>query len=186
MKKIIIFSAVFLFLISFGYASSTFATDSISSDSAKTKSSYTLAYPGILPDNPFYKIKVLRDKIIELLTNDPVKKVDFYLLQTDKGFAATDLLVKKNKIELAKETGLKAEHNYTLLTYVVKSHRSKLSDNQFQKLLDASEKHQEILNFIIKSVPNDHRKTFQTILYFSKQNQKEVQNTLNTSRGIRR
>ena len=45
---------------------------------------YTLPYPGILPDNPLYFLKDLRDKIIEFLISDPVNKAEFYILQADK------------------------------------------------------------------------------------------------------
>lgn len=45
---------------------------------------YDLPYPGLLPDNPLYSLKVLRDKIVEFFISDPVKKADYELLQADK------------------------------------------------------------------------------------------------------
>lgn len=45
---------------------------------------YQLPYPGLLPDNPLYKLKTLRDKIIFFLISDPLKKAQFDLLQSDK------------------------------------------------------------------------------------------------------
>ncbi|HSW97310.1 MAG TPA: hypothetical protein VLF89_05800, partial [Candidatus Saccharimonadales bacterium] len=32
---------------------------------------YDLPYPGLLPDNPLYSLKVLRDKIVEFFISDP-------------------------------------------------------------------------------------------------------------------
>lgn len=58
---------------------------------------YTLAYPGILPNNPLYPIKMARDKIVLFLIADRVKRVEFNLLQADKRVAAGDLLIKEDK-----------------------------------------------------------------------------------------
>lgn len=151
-----------------------------STESASPKVDYTLPYPGILPDHPLYKLKVLRDKLIPLFISAPQKKVEFYLLQTDKGIEATRVLVKKGDIELAKETGLKAENNYTILSYIVKANKLDISDKEYAKLYLAAEKHQDVLRTIISSVPKKDQKIFQTILYFSEKNEKEIKNTQNS------
>lgn len=135
---------------------------------------YDLAYPGILPDNSLYKLKVLRDKISLFLISDPLKKIDFYLLQTDKGILATAMLVDKNKIKLAEETALKAEHNYTLLVREFGSLSEKPNAAFFQRLKTASLKHQEVLLSIIKRVPADKQGVFKTVLEFSKRNLNQV------------
>ncbi|OGK29803.1 hypothetical protein A3F29_01895 [Candidatus Roizmanbacteria bacterium RIFCSPHIGHO2_12_FULL_33_9] len=173
-KKIfILIFIIFLFLLS---SSNSFSQEitSPSADRQSTPSSYQLAYPGILPDHQLYKLKVLRDKLIPLFISSPQKKIEFYLLQTDKGIFATSMLVKKGKIDLAKETGLKAEHNYTILTYIVKSNKWSISDKEYKKLYDAALKHQEVLQSIIKSLPKNQQETFQKIFYFSKQNLNEI------------
>ena len=66
------------------------------------KVEYTLPYPGILADNPLYILKNLRDTIMEWLIADPVKKVEFYILQGDKNLNAGVLLDAKGKAGLAK------------------------------------------------------------------------------------
>ena len=48
---------------------------------------YTLPYPGILLDNPLYVFKNLRDRIMHLFLNNPVKRIEFSLLQSDKYLA---------------------------------------------------------------------------------------------------
>lgn len=58
---------------------------------------YTLVYPGILPNNPLYPIKMARDRIVLFLIADKVKRVEFNLLQADKRVAAGDLLIKEDK-----------------------------------------------------------------------------------------
>lgn len=139
---------------------------------------YDLAYPGILPDHPLYKLKVLRDKVSASLISDPRKKIDFYLLQADKGILATAMLIDQNKIELAESSVLKAEHNFTVVSNVFQSYydreqadfsKSNTKD-LVKKLKNASEKHQEVLNSLIKRVPKDRQKTFTTVLDFSKRN----------------
>ena len=47
---------------------------------------YELAYPGLLPDHPLYFFKVIRDKVVSLLINDPSKRAEFNLLTSDKRF----------------------------------------------------------------------------------------------------
>ena len=136
---------------------------------------YDLAYPGILPDHPLYKLKVLRDKISVGLISDPQRKIDFYLLQTDKGILAAAMLIDKKKIALAKETALKAEHNFTLITYQLWTLDEKPNDAFFDKLKTASFKHQEVLNSLIKRVSSSEAKTFQTVIDFSKRNWQTIE-----------
>lgn len=181
MKKALILISFFVFTISvtqIAYA----GTESGSTKSAKVE--YNLAYPGILPDHPLYKLKVLRDKITTFLIQDPLKKIDFYLLQTDKGILATSMLVDKNKIDLAEETALKTEHNMTLLTFELKKLSEKPNTKLFEKLKTASFKHQEVLESIIKKVPKDKQKTFITVLNFSKTNLQTTEELQNRKRFI--
>lgn len=140
---------------------------------------YDLAYPGILPDHALYKLKVLRDKISIMLINNPYKKIEFYLLQADKGIQATAMLIDKNKITLAEQTALKAEHNMTLLTYELKRVSEKPSNELFERLKTASKKHQEVLNTFIERVPSDNQKTFITVINFSKTNLQTIEKLQN-------
>lgn len=169
MKKIYLVIASILCIFLFP-ASIAEADESVAPVSVK----YDLAYPGILPDSPLYKIKVLRDKISAGLINDPLKKIDFYLLQTDKGILATAMLVDNNKIKLAEETALKAENNYTLLIQQFGKLYKKPNAAFFQKLRTSSLKHQEVLLSLIKRVPKDKQSVFETVLEFSKRNLNQV------------
>ncbi len=164
-------------LIALATSHPSFALTSSPSAEIKVESKYILAYPGILPDNPLYKLKVLRDKLIPIFISNPQKKIEFYLLQTNKGIAATAALVTKGNVKLAKETALKAEHNYTLLTYEVKKNKWKIDSNYYATLEEAALKHQEVLNGIIEKVPSADQETFKTVLYFSQRNLAEIRNT---------
>jgi hypothetical protein len=140
-----------------------------------TKNEYQLPYPGMLPDSPIYKVKVLRDKIISFLITDPQKKTDFYLLQADKGILASSMLVDKKNYSLAKETALKAEHNMTLIPEQLRRLQKKPESELFDRLILASQKHQEILSQIIKQSPKDEKKSFEQVLSFSNQNQSTIE-----------
>lgn len=66
-----------LFFLTF--ANLSFAKEKRPENVISTKSAsvdYKLTWPGILPDQPLYKLKVLRDKIISKLIFDPIKKIE--------------------------------------------------------------------------------------------------------------
>ena len=53
---------------------------------------YQLPYPGMLPDNPLYFLKVFRDNLTSFFINKPLDKAHFDLLQSDKDVEASYLL----------------------------------------------------------------------------------------------
>src|SRR3989344_5053703 len=119
-KTVIVIISIIIFFVYLSDSTSAQTTTpeaSITPTPTPKNVDYNLAYPGMLPDSPLYKLKVVRDKITEKLINDPAKKIEFYLLQTDKQILATSMLVDKNAINLAKETALKGENNYSKLVY---------------------------------------------------------------------
>lgn len=180
-KKILLLFIILLFLIIF--TSKTYVQaeeiNQTSTSGAQLNQlkivKYDLAFPGMLPDKPLYKLKVLRDRISVALMSDHQRKIDFYLLQTDKGILATAMLVDYGKIDLAQTTALKAEHNYTILVNEIKQTSKKPDADIFQKLKIAAAKHQEVLNSIIKKLPAEKQKTFKTVLDFSKRNLKVLE-----------
>lgn len=134
---------------------------------------YSLAWPGILPDNKFYKLKVLRNKIIYRMIINPVKKVEFDLLMADKTIYASKLLVDKGEIILAKDTALKGENYYSML--VQDYNHALLKGRKMPFLLDrkitlAAIKHQEIFKELESKVSNNDKETFQIVNKFSKIN----------------
>lgn len=136
---------------------------------------YTLPYPGMLPDSPIYKIKTLRDKVISFLITDPQKKVNFHLLQANKGILGGAMLTEKKNYPLAIETFLKAEHNMTLIPEQIRRLQEKPDNEFFKQLVLASQKHQEILTATIKQSPKNEKKSLEQVLSFSKQNQTTIE-----------
>lgn len=110
MKKIsTFFLLIFAFL--FIYKATCYSAEISSSSATPTEVNYFLAYPGILPDNPFYFIKAMRDKTVSLLINDNVKRAKFNLLTSDKRMFAGQLLIEKDKTELGLVT-ISKSNNY--------------------------------------------------------------------------
>jgi hypothetical protein len=70
---------------------------------------YTLPYPGILPDHPLYFLKRIRDQIFEKFISDPVRKIEFYMLQADKSINMGVFLMAKQNETLALETMTKSK-----------------------------------------------------------------------------
>lgn len=75
---------------------------------------YTMPYPGLLPDNPLYGLKVLRDRIISFFISNPLKRSSFDQLQADKRLEGAYYLQKKGSKfdDLVESTVSKAE-NYS-------------------------------------------------------------------------
>ncbi len=146
-----------------------------SSGTGVTQVQYDLLYPGILPDNWLYKVKVFRDKIIEQFITDPNQKVLFYLRQADKGILATAMLLDKNETDLANTTALKAENNMTLITKYLSSVDWNKNPELLTKIKTASLKHGEVLGVLINRLPAASQQTLRTVLEFSQRNLQTVQ-----------
>lgn len=171
MKVLILFLALFLIPARTLAVGINTATPS----SAPKYVQYDLAFPGILPDHPLYKLKTARDKIRTFLLRNPKKKIGFYLLKTDKEILATAILVDKKKYDLATHTAFKAENNYTLLTFELHKLEKAPSGEFFKRLETAALKHQEVLTSLINRVPKEKKKPFEQVRDFSITNLETVE-----------
>lgn len=136
---------------------------------------YDLAYPGILPGNFFYKLKLLRDRFQIIMTSDPKKRIEILLKMADKGVLASAILVDKKEWNLAKETALKAENNMTLLTPEISRLDEPVDGALLKKLQTASLKHQEVFAKLRERVPLSDQIVFSQVIDFSKRNQSEIE-----------
>lgn len=121
-----------------------------SSTTTPKRVNYELAYPGMLPDNPFYVLKVVRDGIVKILINDPFKRAKFSLLNSDKRIFAGKLLLDKGKDKLAMETIEKSNNYLDEAVFAIKALKKqspKSSDIEpfLQQMKAASQKHRELL-----------------------------------------
>ena len=110
---------------------------------------YPLPYPGILPDNPLYFMKALRDKVVSFFISDPLKKAEFDLLMADVRLNAAQYLFVKGegKYSLAETTISKGENYfYNSLIMVSEAKQQGMPVNDFvSKLIIASQKHQQVI-----------------------------------------
>ena len=115
---------------------------------------YALAYPGILPDNPLYFIKALRDRLVGFLINDFGKKAEFNLLTADKRINAAWTLAVRRRDELAISTLSKSNNYLALAIDDAKAAKSagKNVDTVLSNLKDSIKKHEEVLLIISQKV----------------------------------
>jgi len=146
MKKLVVFVLIsFLVFINF---QKSFAQESASSSSSQlAKVQYDLPYPGILPDNPLYFLKAVRDNLWGFFITDPLKKSDYDLLMADKRLVSSEYLLNEGKTDLAITTLSKAGNYFDQAisqAYKVKTQGDD-ANSILSRLLSASKKHQFII-----------------------------------------
>lgn len=159
-----------------GGASQATASNAAES-SPSAVATYQLPYAGLLPDNPLYFFKVLRDRISEMLIADSLKKAQFALLQADKRVSSTITLVEKGKIDLAVSTAGKGT-NYLVLahTHGQKAKGEGKDITAFSKKLRAAlVKHQEVFVSLAGKTSGDAQVQFTNLL----QTTTQIYNNLN-------
>lgn len=113
---------------------------------------YDLPYPGILPDNFLYPLKMTRDRLWEFLISDLERKAYFDILMADKrAAAASTLIFEKNKIDLGITTFSKAFKYLEKTPPIISALREKNFNvnNSIDKLTGATLKHETIIEKIL-------------------------------------
>ena len=133
---------------------------------------YELPYPGILPDHPLYFFKVVRDRIWAFSTRDNLKKVDVYILFSDKRAKA---LSNKGKIDLAISTMSKSEKYFLKIPSLLKDSKEQ-GVAPSQELLDeakaSNNKHKEIIQELLKKAPEGEQNRITEIMKINETSQK--------------
>jgi hypothetical protein len=143
-KTSLILFTLFIFIAISGQK--VFAQD-ISTSPAALNVQYDLPYTGILPDNPLYFLKAIRDNALSLVIMDPLRKADYDLLMADKRLGAANTLLDRGKVDLAITT-LSKSGNYFYLAIqqaAVAKKQGENTDEILSKLLTASLKHQQVI-----------------------------------------
>ena len=129
---------------------------------------YALPYPGILPDSPFYVMKVTRDAMVGMLITGPQKKASFDILQADKRLAAAKALIEKDKknYSLAETTISKGENYIDDAVSKLKEAKDEgfetgELDTTFQRSL---RKHTKVLTGLAANAPADQKQAFVVLL----------------------
>lgn len=118
------------------------------------KIEYFLPYPGILPDSPLYRLKMIRDRIGLIMTVDLLKRTEMQLLYADKRIGAGKVLIEGNQVPLGLSTltkGIKYLEN--AINEVQKAKQKGLEVNGLVvRIRTASLKYEEILIGISEKV----------------------------------
>ena len=117
---------------------------------------YDLPYPGMLPDNPLYFLKGLRDKIIEILISDPVKKGEFYVLSSDKRLNSGYYLIQKGKEEMG-VLYISKSTNYMHMAVQELIKAGEKGKDTLSTVETAIKKHKEIITMIQKKVDKKYK-----------------------------
>lgn len=136
---------------------------------------YELPYPGILPDHPLYFFKVVRDKIWAFSTRDNLKKVDIYILFSDKRAKMAQALSNKGKTDLAISTMSKSEKYFLKIPTLLKDSKEQ-GVAPSQELLDqakaSNSKHKEIIQELLKKAPEGEQNRITEIMKINETSQK--------------
>jgi hypothetical protein len=137
---------------------------------AKPKVVYYLPYPGILPDNPLYKLKAARDKVSLMFTFNEEKKARKELLFADKRINAAVFLTEGGKANLGVTTATKAE-KYLEQAVGRTTKMNKGGQDVKSLMLDlqkAASKHVEILEELLSGTSGEEKKSLEISLATSK------------------
>jgi hypothetical protein len=119
---------------------------------APTPIEYQLPYPGMLPDNPLYFLKVFRDNMTALFLSKPSDKATFFLMQSDKNVEASYILEAQlhPKTDLAFQTFVHAQNDFDqAITQGISAKKQGYSTKELaDKMALANQKHEQILQAI--------------------------------------
>jgi len=178
MKKIIFLAIIVLlsvFMVNSAFALTPSLNFTVSSPAAQ-KVDYVLPYPGILPDHPLYPLKMVRDRIMDWLIKDPVKKTEFLILMADKRIGAAKALFDGNKPELGLTTALKAvAYQERAIDSFAKAQQAGGNTNGLKdKLKNSTKKQIEILEEIMTKAPAASKQGWQYALDKSNKNLSQI------------
>lgn len=151
----------------------------LASPGTAQKVEYVLPYPGILPDHPLFALKQLRDKILDFLIVDPLRKAEFYMLQGDKRLGMGVMLIDTGKAQLGVQTisqgeAYVAKAATTLMG--VKTSGKEVPAYLLDRLNKSMVKHEEVLTETLGKVTGAELAELQTSLDALKKTMGDIAN----------
>jgi len=115
---------------------------------------YQLPYPGILPNDPFYMMKMIRDRIRLLTTINPESKTRLLFSYANQRIAAAKALGEEGNIDEALTVASKAEAY--LFQSIMRSQTIPIfkQTQWFEELKQATLKHEEVIEELNLIAPN--------------------------------
>lgn len=141
------------------------------------KVAYELPYVGMLPDNPFYFVKALRDRGMEFTIQNNIKRAEYYLLLSDKRAGMAEMLAKKGKNKLAISTLSKGEKYLVKIPALLKDSKEQGETWPAELLLRlklSNAKHKEVIETLMKDSPQGEMEEYVLILNLNKQIKDEL------------
>jgi hypothetical protein len=137
---------------------------------------YELPHPGILPDNPFYVVKNIRDTLIRWSAQDLHEKAEIQLLQSDKYMGMALELAKKGKHKLTVETLIEGEKKFlevpVMLEEMMKN-GEKPRKQFLQEAIESNTRHREAIEEVMFNLPQgDDAGSFRKALQLNDEAQK--------------
>lgn len=143
------------------------SAQAVATTAATASVNYFLPYPGLLPGNLLYPLKMARDAVIGFLISDPLKKAKFDLLQSDKRAAAALALETRGDKNVVVQSTLSKAANYFEeaigSTKVAKGEGMQIND-MVNTLRLSNAKHQEVVRQIQAMLPQKKRGTLDHLL----------------------
>jgi hypothetical protein len=167
LSAITFFIAIYITLVTaYAQQSTTSSADAgLVPSTQPTPVDYQLPYPGMLPDNPLYFLKVFRDNLTAFFLSKPIDKANFDLTQSDKSVQASYLLVtqQQGKTLLAFQTFSQAQDDFEqALTQAESAKKQGYSTKELaDKLGSANQKHEQILQAIAQETNEKNSQTVQ-------------------------
>lgn len=175
-KKISILSLAFFLVVPLFFA---FMTSSYSQSItlSEKKVIYDLPYAGILPDNPLYLLKEVRDTIILFMTRDQIKKAEMLLLSSDKKINMAMQLSAKGKGKLMIETLTNAEKQALSVPGLLRESKKQgvaPGEGFVYRLKLSNVKHREEEENLIKDMPQGQEQDMNSVLELNTQVKKQL------------
>lgn len=140
---------------------------------------YELPHPGILPDNPFYVIKRIRDIVMRWSTQDLHEKAEIQLLQSDKCMGMALELAKKGKHKMTVETLIQGEEMFmevpVMLEQIIENGEKPLP--QFvEEAIQSNLSHRAAIEEVMFNLPQgDDTDSFRTAIKLNDEAKKKLE-----------
>jgi len=118
--------------------------------------SYQLPYPGMLPNHLLYPLKIFRDRMLDALIRDPIKRIEYNILMADKRVNMGVYLTDQNEYELAEGTVSKGEKYMVRAVdsaYTAKQNNHDVPSELVNTISLAIKKHQHVIEELIEKSP---------------------------------
>lgn len=133
-----------------------------SSSSKPVDIAYQLPYPGMLPGNPLYFLKTIRDDLTAFFISKPLDKAKFELMQSDKNVEASYLLVSQhNNTQASLQTFSQSQDDFEQAIIQTANAKKQGYNTKeiISQLVESNQKHAQILHAISQQTGNTNAQT---------------------------